>query len=163
MTPTNPLVDRLQRGAIKLGALSRSKRICATRGWSILPGEYLENPFVMEPCDCEKKTDFCMARVLWISLASENKQEIVPGDHGLALTMNGKQWDATGLTITLPLKDDVQVRVGPKGSMSMTQFHELSKDPISAAGIFALLKAFPKARVEGVVEPETILPGMSAL
>lgn len=161
MIPTNPLSERLQRGAIKLGALWRSKRRCETRGWSILPGEYLENPFVMESCDCEKKTDFCTARLLWLSLAAENKQEIVSGEHGLALTMTPKQWDATGLTITLPVADGLQVQVGPKGSMSMAQFQELSKDPTAAAGIFALVKAFPKARIDGIVEPGTILPGMS--
>jgi hypothetical protein len=163
MTPTNPLFDRLQKGAIKLGALWRSSRRCLSRGWSIQPGEYLENPFVMEPCDCEKKTDFCHARLLWLSLAAQNKQEIVPGEHGLALTMSSKQWDVTGLTITLPIKEGLQVKVGPKGSMSMAQFRELSKDPASAAGIFALIKAFPKARIDGIVEPGTVLPGMPTL
>jgi len=146
---TQSLSDRLIRGAIKIGALARSKRICSTRGLSILEGEYLEKPFVMDDCDCEKPTDFCTARKLWLTLAAENGQEIIPGEFGLALTM-APQWDSTGLTITLQVDAD-EVRVGPKGSMSMMHFRELRKDPKSASGIFALVKAFPKARVEGIL------------
>jgi hypothetical protein len=156
---TTLLPERLVRGAVKLGALWRSKRRCETRGWSLRPGEYLENPFVMDPCDCEKKTDFCAARLLWLSLAAQNGQEIVPGDYGLALTM-APQWDSTGLTITLEVQDGIQVQVGPKGSMSMKHYRELLKDPAAASSIFALLKAFPKARVEGIVDAGAVLPGM---
>lgn len=151
------LSDRLIRGAIKLGALARSKRLCASRGWSILPGEYLENPFVMDDCECQKPTDFCTARKLWLTLAAENGQEIVPGEAGLALSMKAEQWDATGLTITIPT-NTADVRVGPKGSMSMAHFKELSKDPKSGASIFALIKAFPKARVEGIVDAGAVAP-----
>lgn len=150
----NPLSERLTKGSIKLGALWRSNRRCQSRGWNIEPGEYLENPFVMDPCDCVQKTDFCTARLLWLSLAAQNGQEIVPGENGLPLTMTPAQWDATGLTITMPVESGAEVRVGPKGSMSMKHFRELSKDPRAAVGIFALLKIFSKARVEGILEPD---------
>lgn len=147
------LSERLLRGAAKLGSLWRSKIRCASRGWNILPGEFISDPFVIDSCECEKPNDFCKGRILWLTLAAENGQEIVAGDSGVALSMNPKQWDATLLTMSFPVSETEKVSLGPKGAMSMSHFHELSKDPKAAGSIFALLKAFPKARVEGIVEP----------
>ena len=145
---TQPISDRLLKGAMKLGALWRSKRRCA-RGWSLTPED-----ICMEPCKCEPMTDFCKGRLLWITLAMQNGQgeDSEFGDYGLALMM-AKQWDATGLTITFLIPSGEEVRVGPKGSMSMAHYRELSKDPQSAISILALIKAFPKARIEGIVDP----------
>lgn len=156
-TPTKILSDRLLAGARMLGNLWRRGKRCA-RAWSLGDADLLATvtPLVFGGCLCEPRNDFCKARWLWITLAVQAQpEELADGDHGLALSMTSAQWDATGLTITLPVADDVQVAVGPKGSMSMKHFRELSKDPEAAQSIFSLLKVFPKARVEGIVEPVT--------
>jgi hypothetical protein len=148
MDPTSqPISERLIKGAMKLGALWRSKRRC-TLGWSLTPED-----ICMEPCKCEVQTDFCRGRLLWITLAAQNGQlaDVEFGDYGLALMM-ARQWDATGLTITFSMSNGGEVRVGPKGSMSMAHYRELLKDPQSAISILALIKAFPKARVEGIID-----------
>lgn len=154
MTPTKNLSERLLAGARMLGNLWRRGKRCL-RAWAISDADLLATvtPLVFGGCPCDPRTDFCKARWLWITLAVQAEQELADGDHGLALSMTSAQWDATGLTITFPVADDVQVAVGPKGSMSMKHFRELSKDPAAAQSIFSLLKVFPKARVEGIVEP----------
>jgi hypothetical protein len=151
MDPTSqPLSERLLKGAMKLGALWRSKRRCLL-GWSFTPED-----ICMEPCKCEVKTDFCKGRLLWIVLAIQNGQleDAEFGDYGLATTvMTAKQFDATGLTMSIPVKDVGEIKVGPKGAMSMAHLAKLYQDPQSAISIFALIKAFPKARIEGIIEP----------
>lgn len=154
------LSERLLAGARMLGNLWRRGKRCA-RAWAISDVDILATvtPPVFAGCSCEPRTDFCKARWLWITLAVQAEQELADGEHGLALSMSSAQWDATGLTITLPVADDVNVAVGPKGSMSMKHFRELAKDPKAAQSIFSLLKVFPKARVEGIIEPtlETVV------
>lgn len=150
MTQKKSLSERLIEGAGILGRLWKRNRRCASRGWSIPQDDYLEEPFAINSCECSVQNEFCKGRLLWITLAADNRQEIVTGDHGLAFTMTSQQWDATGLTITLPIEGG-QVTVGPKGSMSMAHFRELAKDPKGSAGIFALIKAFPKARIDGIL------------
>jgi hypothetical protein len=151
---TKNLSERLLAGARMLGNLWRRGKRCQ-RAWALGDADLLAvvTPLVFGGCTCDPRTDFCKARWLWITLAVQAEQDLADGDHGLALSMNPAQWDATGLTITLPVADDVNVAVGPKGSMSMRHFRELSKDPAAAQSIFSLLKVFPKARVEGIVEP----------
>ncbi len=67
----NPLSKRLLDGAAMLGRLWKRNQRCA-RAWNIEPGEYLENPFVLDSCGCEPETDFCKARRLWLTLAAQN-------------------------------------------------------------------------------------------
>lgn len=149
------LSERLLAGAKMLGNLWRRGKRCA-RAWAIGDADILATvtPLVFAGCACEPRTDFCKARWLWITLAVQAEQELADGDHGLALSMSSSQWDATGLTITLPVEGGANVAVGPKGSMSMKHFRELAKDPKAAQSIFSLLKVFPKARVEGIMEPD---------
>lgn len=152
MTPENrPLSERLLKGAMKLGALWRSKRRCA-KGWSFDPLD-----LCMMPCACNPKTDFCNGRLLWITLAFQNGQgvDVDFGEYELGLMMTMKQWDASGLTMSAIVEKGGDIKIGPKGMMPMAHLAKLAQDPASAASIFALTKAFPKARVEGIVEPES--------
>lgn len=143
-----PLSERLLKGAMKLGALWRSKRRCV-KGWSFDPLD-----LCMVPCSCEPMTDFCKGRLLWIILAFQNGQGFDAdfGEYELALMMSSKQWDATGLTMSVTLEKGGDIKIGPKGMMPMAHLAKLAQDPASAASIFALTKAFPKARVEGIIE-----------
>jgi hypothetical protein len=140
-----PSSKRLVNGAAMLGRLWKRQNRCK-RGWDVTEADVL-----LEGCGCEPRTDFCKVRGQWIRMAGENGQDIVIGENGLARSMNDDQWDATGLTITLRREDGQEVKVGPKGSMSMRHYMEIESDPASAAAIFALVKAFPKARVEGIL------------
>ena len=150
----NHLSDRLQNGAAMLGRLWKRKQHCV-RGWAIDPHEYIEDPFELAPCGCDVVNDFCKARQLWLTLAVQNGQPIVPGEQGLARTMTPEQMDATQLTLTFDV-DGTPIKVGQKGMMTAVHFDQLMKDPDSARSIFALLKAFPKARVEGIMAADVI-------
>ena len=149
-TTERTLSKRLLDGAAMLGRLWKRGQRCV-RAWNIEPpGDAPENP-----CGCTPETEFCKARRLWLSLAVENGQKITAGDFGLAHTMKPEQLDATQLTFTFPV-DGVPVKVGQKGMMSAVHFDQIMRDGDSARSILALLKAFPKARVEGIVESTSI-------
>ncbi len=143
-----PCSKRLVNGAALLGRLWKRGNRCK-EGWNT--GESFQ-------CTCSPKTDFCKTRSQWLLMAAESGQEIVIGENGLARSMQDDQWDATGLTITLRREDGQEVRIGPKGSMSMKHYMEIEKDPASAVAIYALVKAFPKARVEGILAAGVGLP-----
>ncbi len=151
MTPeSKSLSERLLDGARMLGALWRSKHRCEL-GWSLGPRD-----IVMEPCSCEKKTKFCQGRHLFIILAFQNGQggDAEFGDYGLAFTlMSTAQWDATGLTMVVESEMAGALRIGQKSMISAVHLRKLSADPASAVSIFSLTRTFPKARVEGIVEP----------
>lgn len=151
-TPTQTLSDRLLKGARMLGNLWRSKLRCA-RGWAIEPQDLVPGFAVFGPCLCPKKTKFCEARVLWLNLALEANQFIESGEHGLADTMTAAQWDATGLTMTVESEKAGTLRLGSKATISAAHLAKLSENPDAAISILALTRAFPKARIEGILEP----------
>lgn len=153
-TSQKSLSERLLKGAQMLGNLWRRGKRC-DRGWSLGEADILStvSPLVFSGCSCAKPGDFCKARWLWITLALENQQEIADGPFGLAWTMTAAQWDATGLTLVVESEKAGLLRIGSKGTISAAHLRKLADDPQSAISIFSLTRAFPKARVEGVVEP----------
>src|SRR5262245_42643405 len=121
-----PTRERLLDGARKIGAMVRAGDRCATAGWHLksldkaAPGEvdFGEGDI----CRCkDKATRFCRAKVQWVMLAiaesvaqPDGERVIVAGDYGFALTMSGKEWDATGLTLTWELAGVGKVKIGAK-------------------------------------------------
>jgi hypothetical protein len=148
-----PLSERLLLGAKMLGNLWRRGKRCKT-GWDVTPADVATGGGIaFLPCPCEPKTDFCKARIQWLTLAFQAELEIVIGPYALFYMMTAPQWDATGLTATVESEKAGMLRVGQKGTISMTHLAKLAQDPASAVSIFSLTRTFPKARVEGVVEP----------
>lgn len=151
-----PFSERLQKGAAILGRLWKRGVRCE-HGWNIDPLHLTEQAPYLSACGCDPETEFCRARRQWVRLARENGVAITDGEYGLAISL-GRHWDATQLTITLETSDQRAVKVGPKGSMSMAHYLALLEDENSARSIFALLAAFPKARVEGILAAGVGLP-----
>lgn len=150
---TKTLSERLTDGARMLGNLWHRGKRCK------LGFDIAESDIALGPCPCEKKNDFCRARELWLKLAMERGQEIEVGSSAMVfVTMSPGQLDATGVTLTVESEKAGVLRIGPKGTMSAAYLRKLAEDPKSALSIFGLTKAFPKARVEGVVEPQETQP-----
>lgn len=153
-----PVSARLLKGAKTLGKLWQEAK-CATAGWSV---RRTADGKDFEPCACEPKTRFCKAKAQWLKLAAEEPQEtvegdpapttkgreIVEGDYGLALTMKGLEWDATGLTLHWPLEGVGTVKVGPKGGLDMKLLMELRRDPASAIAAMKVMMKFPNSKME---------------
>jgi hypothetical protein len=149
------LSERLLDGARILGNLWRRGKRCK-EGWDLSPADGLTAAGVaVMPCECSPRTEFCRARIEWVALAIRADRAIVMGPGGLAVTMSAAQWDLTGLTMAVESERAGLLRIGPKGTMSAAHLRKLSEDPESAIAVFSLTREFPKARVEGFVEPES--------
>ena len=139
-----PLADRLLDGARTLGRFWREAK-CATGAWSV---KRTADGKDFEPCACEPKARFCKAKMQWLKLAAEEPREIVEGGFGLALTMRGFEWDATGCTLHWELEGVGTVKVGPKGGTNMALLRELSADPSSALAVLKVMMKFPNSKME---------------
>lgn len=145
--------ERLLEGAKAIGEYFRAGRRCATMGWGIKLAEGAESCEVqIEPeelCKCgAKATVFCKAKLKWLMLALVEPREIVAGDYGLALTMSGDEWDATGLILQWDEPGIGKVRIGPKTGVTMKILKELMADPLSGRTSLRLKVAFPGSTVE---------------
>jgi len=148
-----PTSERLLEGAKQIGNYYRAGGRCKTMGWNIKLAEDAESCEVLltleDLCQCgSKETIFCKAKVKWLLLALVEPREIVPGEFGLALTMTGKEWDATGLTLTWMSSEIGEVKVGPKSGITMKSLRELGANPESGLTTLKLMKAFPGSKME---------------
>lgn len=155
-TSLKSLSERLLAGAKILGNLWR-RGIRCKNGWDVSSTDLVTAAGItIFPCGCTPRTEFCKARIQWLSLSFMACREDVPiveGLCGLFYSMSAKEWDATGLTATVESEKAGTLRIGSRGTISTAHLTKLSQDPASAVSIFSLTKAFPKARIEGVVEP----------
>lgn len=147
-----PTLERLLDGARKIGAIWRLGDRCATTGWAVKSIDTADPDgveFGLEDlCRCkEKATRFCKAKVQWIMLAL-TEREIVTGDYGFVLTMSGKEWDATGLTLGWQLEGVGKLKVGIKTGLTMKDLIILGHDPVSAIVPLKLMHAFKDSKLE---------------
>lgn len=148
-----PTSERLLDGARQIGNFFRAGERCQTMGWMIKFAEGAEScEVLLEPqelCKCgAKATRFCKAKVKWLMLCLEESREIFAGEFGLAWTMMGKEWDATGLTLSWEVPEIGVVMVGPKSGITMKNLIELGADPLSGRTTLKLMKSFPGAKME---------------
>lgn len=148
-----PTAERLLDGATQIGAFYRAGDRCATMGWSVKPVPGAESCEVqIEPeelCRCgAKSTRFCKAKVKWLHLALAEPRDICSGDYGLALTMSGKEWDATSLSLVWDAPEIGNVKVGKKADVTMADLLALGVDPMSGRTTLILMKKFPGAKME---------------
>lgn len=153
-----PIEERLLNGARTLGQFWRNNERCVTQGWSVKRAEGASGVFIPEPCTCNPTTRFCRAKIQWLTLAgTQEDREMVEGDHGLALSMWGREWDATGLTLSWDYLGMGVVRVGPKGGVDMTGLRKLGADPVSGCVTLKLMARFSGSKIafeEVVKAPE---------
>jgi hypothetical protein len=101
-------------------------------------------------------------------LAMAEPREIVTGEFGLALTMTGSEWDASGLTLIWDVPEVGALKIGRKGALSMKELKGLMAEPQSGRTTLRLIKAFPFAKVEFEKEEElsvgteNLMSGLSA-
>jgi hypothetical protein len=133
------ILERLKRGAQIIGRHFREKHLCSY-GWST-DGNW---------CECEKPSKFCFAKIQWIILAGQIRP-IEPGPWGLFYTMSGREWDETGLTVQLELESSGMIRIGPKGSMRMSDVAAMAGDQESMKAVASIVKSFHGSRVEKVI------------
>jgi len=153
MPDEKPTSERLLEGAKAIGNYYRAGARCATMGWQIKLVEGAESCEVLidpeELCKCgNKATVFCKAKVKWLMLALIEPREIVGGEFGLALTMSGNEWDATGLILKWEAPMVGPIRIGPKTGVTMKNLKDLMGDPISGQTSLKLMVAFPGATME---------------
>lgn len=138
-----PLKERLLKGAEILGNLWRKSEERCSAGWSL------------DPCTCEPKKKFCMARLQWLTLSIEAERELHEGSDGLARSMTSEEWDKTKLSFKMD-KDGVgefKVGTAPECVMSMTDLTKLSSAPQVLDSIIKVMRIFPRSLVIGVEEP----------
>ena len=148
-----PTAERLLDGATQIGAFYRAGDRCATMGWRINAMEGAEScEAQIDPedlCKCgAKSTRFCKAKVKWLIIALTEPRDIEVGEVGLAWTMSGKEWDATGLTLVWEAPEIGNVKVGKKADVTMADLLALSADPTSGRTTLTLMKKFPGAKME---------------
>lgn len=148
-----PTAERLLDGAKQIGAYYRAGDRCATMGWAVKGLEGAESCEAQldadELCKCGKKsTRFCKAKVKWLIVAMMEPREIQMGEYGLALTMSGAEWDATGLSLIWEPPEIGTTKVGPKSGISMKMLRELGIEPMSGITTLKLMRAFPGAKME---------------
>lgn len=148
-----PIRERLLEGAKQIGAYYRAGDRCQTMGWAVKAMEGAESCEAQvdpeELCKCgPKATRFCKAKVKWIILAMTEPRDIEVGDLGLALTMSGNEWDATGLTLLWSAPFGKFKVGGKKGMATFRDLKELMPDPLSGVTTLKLLVAFDGSKME---------------
>jgi hypothetical protein len=148
---TTPVADRLKRGAAMLGELWR-KGIRCSEEWSVLCPD--ADPTLIAECFCETKTTFCHAKIQWLKLAMDSGREIVDGEFGLILAMNGSEWDASGLTVKFDIPGVGIHGIGPAGVMGRQDILKLCEAPDTLGSILNMMKSFPGMKVEEIISNE---------
>jgi hypothetical protein len=155
MSDPVPVSERLKRGAAILGDLWR-KGVHCNEEWGVLCPE--EDPFKAVDCFCDPKTPFCKAKKQWLDMASREGRDLVQGPFGLMITMEGSEWDASGLSVKFDFPDVGAHLIGPKGIMGRQDMIKLTESPDALASIVRMMKAFPGMKVEEVSNPAEPVP-----
>lgn len=130
---------RLFKGATVIGKFWRDGLRCSA-AWA-------------PSCTDEQQTDFCKAKMRWVELALQDGRQIADTPSGILSTgMLAREFDATGITMTIDNPDHGLVRVGPKGELLMSDLAKLETEPDGIGGFLKILKVFPRAAVVGVEE-----------
>lgn len=144
---------RLLRGAKVLGDFWKSGQRCP-EGWGISDIKVVEGGpdcGTHRDCACEKKTDFCKARVHWINLALQAGRPPLMEDQGIPFLMSSQEWDATGVILKYPHPEVGEIRIGtgPGAQISMLEFTRICDIPETMASFLKLFKVFPGSQVVG--------------
>lgn len=141
---------RLLKGAQKLAEFWRAGLRCETSGWSL------------RECECEIKTTFCGAKGLWLSLLyqdpglAERGEPNAESEYGLIEMMRATELDVTGFTIATDAVKLKNVKIGPKGDLSLGEMLKMREEPDVIPPILDIKNAFPGAQIESVEDPEAI-------
>lgn len=138
-----PRPERLKKGAAILGQLWKTPENRCPAGWSL------------NECDCVPQKKFCVARLHWIILAIEDDRPLEEGPFGMILAMRASEWDATGLSpkIQHPELDVITVGSGPGCVTKMAEMGKMMNTPEVLENTLIVLKHFPNASIQGIVEP----------
>jgi hypothetical protein len=141
--PQLPLPERLKKGAAILGQLWKVPENRCPAGWSLYE------------CECQPQRKFCVARLHWIVLAIEDGRPLEEGPYGMFLAMRASEWDATGLSpkIQHPELNVITVGSGPGCVTKMSEMGKIMDTPEVLENTLLVLKHFPNASIQGVVEP----------
>ncbi len=135
------LKARLLKGSAVIGKFWRDGQRCSA-AWA-------------PSCPDEQKTNFCKAKMRWVELALQDGRQIDDTPNGILATgMLAREFDATGITMTIDNPDHGLIRVGPIGELLMSDLAKLKTAPESLGGFLKLLKAFPTAKVVQVEAPD---------
>lgn len=134
--------ERLKKGAAMLGQLWKTAEHRCPSGWSLIE------------CECVPLRKFCVARNLWTILGIETARDLEDGPFGLALAMTASEWDSTGLTMKInhPEIGIISIGSAPDCVTGMTDMVKMMDAPEVLASTLRVLRAFPKSRVEGLLE-----------
>lgn len=129
-----------------LGQLWRVPEHRCPSGWSL------------NDCDCQPLKKFCVARNLWIVLGIEADRDFEEGPFGLALALTASEWDSTALTMKIQHPEIGLICIGTNNDCitGMVDMAKMMDAPEVLASTLRVLKAFPKARVEGLSDPVTV-------
>lgn len=143
-----PLSERLKKGAGVLGQIWKDPTQRCVAGWSI------------DGCTCEFPNKFCKARIQWLTLAVEDGRELQEDPYGIALAMTASEWDSTLLSMKIehPKVPPFFVGANQDSIMTMADMVKLMEEPDVLESMYYVLKAFPKAKVQGI-EEAAVAPG----
>jgi hypothetical protein len=145
-----PLSERLKKGAAFLGQLWKNPENRCSAGWSL------------DPCTCQPAKKFCQARQLWIELALMEPEEhyFEETPFGLGIAMTASEWDSTGLKMKIqnPNPDVGLIAIGstPECVTEMSYMGKMRDVPEALASTLRVLRAFPKSKVHGTVQPDPV-------
>ena len=135
------LKARLLKGSAVIGQFWRAGQRCSA-AWA-------------PSCPDEQKADFCKAKMRWVELALQDGRQIDDTPNGiLASGMLAREFDATGITMTIDNPDHGLIRVGPKGELLMSDLAKIEIAPDALDGFLKILKVFPTAKVVQVEAPD---------
>lgn len=141
---------RLLKGAQKLAEFWRAGLRCETTGWRL------------QECECATKTTFCGAKGLWLALLFQDPDLPVRGEpnakseFGLIDMMRLTELEATGFTVRTDAPKLKDVKIGPKGELSLGELLKMRDEPDMIPPILDFKAKFPGAQIESVEAPEEI-------
>jgi len=126
--------ERLLRGAEMLGRLWKGDFRRCESGWSPM-------------CSCERRSDFCQAKELWIRLALEDGRQIDEfSPMAIIEAMKVSEIKAAGLTLSVQFPSGT-VDVGPTSGMNWDTLLQNMGHPDDLVSVFRVLSIFKGSRV----------------
>jgi hypothetical protein len=130
-----PLSERLIKGAGVLGRLFRQGKFCQN-GWG-------------QACTCPQPTEFCLAKLKWISLAlgDPGRDVLVSSPFYVLELMKCSEADALGLEVTVNFEGIGVISVGKGGQIPWGTLARYASEERAADGraVLMILAKFPKS------------------